>query len=102
ARDDADKVRYSGFHEIANAEHYVEVLVQYAGSASSLDGLVTLSIDGVQVDQFSSLDIYDADKRPDNVQLGAILGVDAGTLGVFYLDELLLREGADEIGPVID
>lgn len=99
-RDDGGTVHYAAYREIANAEHYIEVLVRHSSHALSRDGLVAWSVDGVPVGQIDGLDLDDADKRPNNWQLGAVLGVDAGTLGTFYLDEALLREGESEIGPV--
>jgi hypothetical protein len=99
-RDDVGTVRYSGYHLIEDAEHIVEVFVRHAGDAASVDGSVELHVDGVQVTRIVSLDLYDADKRPDNLLWGAVTGVDAGTLGTIYLDELILREGEAEIGPL--
>jgi len=99
-REDSGQVRYSGFYPVTDAEHYVEMLVRYASGPAAADGLVELWIDGLAVGQVGSLDIYDADKRPDRFQLGAVWGVDAGTLGTLYLDEVIVREGEQEIGPV--
>jgi len=99
-RDDGGTTHYSGYHVISDAEHYVEVLVRHASGAASEDGVAALWIDGVQVAQIASLDLYDADKRVDNLQLGAVFGVDAGTRGTLYFDELVLREGEAEIGAV--
>jgi hypothetical protein len=99
-RDDNGAVRYSGYHVIADAEHVVEIFVRHAADAASTDGSVELHVDGVQVTRIVSLDLYDADKRPDNLLWGAVAGVDAGTLGTIHLDELILREGEAEIGLV--
>jgi hypothetical protein len=101
-RDDGGSVRYLAWHTIADDEHYVEVLVRHASSESAADGLVAWWVDGVLAEQVAALDLYDADKRPNNGQFGAVLGVDVGTLGMLYLDEVVLREGETEIGPLGD
>jgi hypothetical protein len=99
-RDDNGTTRYSGYHVISDAEHMVEVYIRHASGAMAEDGAAVMYVDGAQVTQIVSLDAYDADKRPNNLQLGAVSGVDAGTLGTLYFDELILREGEGEIGPV--
>ena len=99
-RDDSGATRYSGYYAITDAEHRVEVLVRSASGPDVADGLAALFVDGIQVTQIVSLDLYELGKRPDNLLLGAVWGVDAGTLGTLYLDELVVREGESEIGPI--
>jgi hypothetical protein len=98
-RDDGNTVHYSAYQVISDAEHYVEVLVRHASSAAAEDGLAVMTVDGAQSIQLAGLDLYDADKRPNNIQLGAVSGVDAGTSGMLYLDELILKDAEDVIGP---
>ena len=83
---------------MSDAEHYYEVDVVNASSTSASDGVVTAYLDGVQVDQQSNVDLYDAARKPSRVILGATAGIDEGTAGTFYLDELVFRDDNDEIG----
>lgn len=89
----------SNWFDVNDAEHYVEVRVVYASSAVASNGTVDLWIDGVNVQQATGLDIYDISK-PDRAYLGAVAGLDAGTSGTLYLDELILNDDGNEIGPI--
>jgi hypothetical protein len=77
---------FTGWSAITDAEHYVEVQVQYASSATASDGTATLWIDGVEQQQMTGIDLFDLAK-PDRARFGALLGIDAGTSGTLYLDE---------------
>jgi hypothetical protein len=86
-------------YDISDAEHYVEIQVQYATSDVASDGTLTLWIDGAQQELITGLDIYDISK-PDNARLGAVSDIDAGTSGTLYLDEFVFRDDTTVIGPV--
>lgn len=96
-----DDFAYSStsYYNVTDAEHYVEVLVEYASGAAANDGTLTLWIDGSQQEQVTNLDIYDISK-PDVAQLGPCSALDAGTSGTLYLDEFVLRDDDTQIGPV--
>jgi len=96
--DDTSTWQSTSYYDVTDAEHYVEILVQYASSDIASDGSLTLWIDGAQQEQVGSLDIYDV-SQPQDADLGAVFGIDAGTSGTFYLDELVLRDDNTEIGP---
>jgi hypothetical protein len=98
-RDDGGATRFTDYIPISTGEHRIEALVEFARGASTHDGSVEVWIDGEQWSQLTALDLYDAGKRPDRVRLGAVSGLDAGTHGELYVDELIVQEGADEIGP---
>jgi len=85
-------------YPITDAEHYVEVLVEYASGSAASDARLTLWIDDVQKQQVTGLDIYNLSK-PDAGRLGA-MGVDATTSGTFFLDEFVLRDDGTYIGAV--
>lgn len=99
ARDDSETNQSTDWYTITDAEHYVEVLVQYASAHDANDATLTLWIDGVQQEHKTGLDIYNMSK-PDKTKFGPSAGLDAGTEGIFYLDEFVLRDDATEIGPV--
>ena len=100
------KVRFDGYqtrngawHDIADDQHYIEVLVRHASSSTAADGSLTLWIDGTQVEQLSGVDLYDISK-PERMRLGAIFGIQSTTGGTFYVDEWMLRDDSAYIGPV--
>ena len=94
-RDDAT-TRSTSYYVISDATHYIEARVQYAASAVSADGDLTLWIDGTLKETLGSLDIFDISK-PDKAILRAD-GIDAGTSGTFYQDDFIFRDDDTEIG----
>ncbi len=84
----------------SDAEHYVEVLINRATTDSSSDADFEVWIDGGPVASASGVDLYDAFNDAAYIRMGAHYGIDAGTSGTFYLDEIVLRDDDTEIGPV--
>ncbi len=84
---------------LTDEPHYVEYLVQYATGSTASDAYLDFYVDGVYQNSITGLDLFDAG-RIDNVSIGPIQALDAGTSGTIYLDELVLRDDATEIGPV--
>jgi len=82
---------------ISDAAHYIEVRWQRAANASSNDGVVQLYVDGVSQGSISTFDVSTI-AQPDNVRFGAADGIDGGTSGTLYLDELVIRDDDTEIG----
>jgi len=81
---------------ISDAEHYIEIHVEYASGASANDGQITYYIDGVQQQQVSNIDLYNLSK-PSSVRLGVpYTGNDWNS--TFYLDEFIFRDDGTEIG----
>lgn len=95
--DDAWAVNYTSEYTITDDEHYVEVYVQGLPGTGSLE----LFIDGVSQETISNLDNDTRFGGFDNIRMGAIEGLDVGTLGTFYLDELKANDDGSEIGEVI-
>jgi len=96
-KDDATSNQTTSHYVITDGPHYVEAMVEYASSDVAIDAKFTLWVDGVQQEQVTGLDIYDI-TQPDSVRIGAVTNVDAGTTGTLYLDGLILRDDAEEIG----
>jgi len=84
---------------ITDEEHYIEFHLQRASSDVASDGSMQTWIDGVSEGTASGLDNYDK-MPPTYLRFGAIEGVDSGTSGVLYLDELEANDDGSEIGPV--
>lgn len=98
-KDDGGSYRYTSKYTVSDAEHYIETLCTKAANASSNDAILRLWIDGSQQESRENIDWYNQ-SLPDSIQLGATSGLDAGTSGTFYLDELILRDDTTEIGAV--
>jgi hypothetical protein len=84
---------------ISDSGHYIEVLVEFASGPSANDGRITYWIDDLAIGRHESLDLYDKFRRPDHLRLGAPWVSDPTIRGALYVDEFVLREGAEYIGP---
>lgn len=85
--------------DITDAPHWVEVYVLRAETNVSSDGELTWWIDGTEIESVTGLDNYDLFLGMTETQLGAVAGVDAGTSGTFYVDELEANDDGGPIGP---
>ena len=94
--DDAG-LQSTAYYDITDASHYVEALVNYATGAEAEDDSATLWIDGASQETLSNLDLFSIAK-PDGLRIGACSGVDVGTSGTFYVDELVFRDDSTAIG----
>jgi PKD repeat protein len=92
------KAGYSSTPVATDDSHYIEFLLQKASSATANDGIALLLVDGLQVAATSQLDLYDMWSWFNKLRMGAVEGIDAGTSGTFYLDELLVNTTGTLIG----
>jgi hypothetical protein len=99
-RDDNATWRTTATTAISDAPHMIEVLVEYASSATAGDGRVSYWVDGVLSDRDTGLDLYATSNRPNQLRLGAVWVNSPNVDGAFYLDEFALRDDGAEIGPV--
>lgn len=83
---------------ITDAPHYVEVLLSRASGADANDGVATIWIDGSQVGTKTDWDNYTRMANVTYMRFGAIAEIDAGTSGTFYMDQIVIRDDATEIG----
>lgn len=97
--DDAPSGTYMSLHSITDEPHYIEV--KHIRSSGADDGSVQLWIDGANKQTISDIDNDTCAATFQQIQFGAVSGVDAGTSGTFYLDELVVRDDDTEIGPVV-
>jgi hypothetical protein len=81
---------------ISDAPHFIEMDWWAATAVGANNGGVTLWIDGVQTGSLSGLD--NDTRRIEQVRFGAVSGIDAGTLGTYYLDAFESRRQT-YIGP---
>ena len=96
ALDDTAVWRYTGWIPIADATQAVEIDWQAGSAPGANDGHLTLWIDGLQKTSLAALD--NDTRRIDQVRLGAISGIDAGTRGAYYFDAFASRR-VSYVGP---
>lgn len=83
-----------------NEAYWIEIQTIRADTNVSANGSIEMWVNGVQQGIRTGIDIYDY-SRPDGVRLGGS-GLDAGTSGSIYIDELVVNDDGSEIGPVIN
>ncbi len=81
---------------ISDATHFIEMEWQAATTVGANDGSATIWIDGVQSGILSGLD--NDTRRIEYARLGAVSGINTGTLGTFFIDAFESRR-ATYIGP---
>jgi len=91
---------FSGYKDITDAPHYVEIHYVRATDVGSSDGTCQWWIDGVSQDTFTNLDNYDVFAQLQHLQMGLIYGTLTGASGTYYLDELVVNDDGSEIGPL--
>jgi len=87
-------------YTITDAPHYLEFKLLRATGASTNDGSLQLWIDGVDKETISGIDNYTRFDNFTSIRLGALVIIPATVSGTFYLDELVVNNSGDEIGPV--
>jgi hypothetical protein len=98
--DDTGNHANSLIYTITDEPHYIEVETRRATGPSASDGYTRFWVDGVFA--YSSqigIDNYDWMNDYQLIIIGAPSGIDSGTSGTIYLDDLVVRDDEDEIGP---
>jgi len=93
---DSGSVSSTNWATISDAPHSIEVEWRAATAAGANDGTVTLWINGVPSGNLTRVD--NDTRRIDSVKLGAVSGIDAGTLGTYFMDAFESRRQT-YIGP---
>jgi hypothetical protein len=86
ARDDGSFWAQTPWLSITDAPHSVQVAWKAATAPGANDGSLELTIDGVQGTALTGLD--NDTRRIDTLRLGAASGIDPGTRGTYYFDDL--------------
>ena len=97
ARNDKSTWSSTNWFTISDAPHVVEFDWRAATAAGANNGSLTFWIDGVQQANLTGVD--NDTRRIDRVRLGAVSGLDSGTLGTYYFDAFESRRQT-YIGPV--
>ena len=87
----------TGAYTITDAPHYIEVYLQ-RGTVANKDGIFQLWIDGVSKETINDVANYAVFADINDVNLGAVFSVDAGTTGTIFLDELIVNRDGTGIG----
>ena len=83
-RDDNGTWGTSGWFNISDAPHFVEIAWRAATAAGANNGYLTLWIDGIQRANLTG--VNSDTRRIDRVRLGPVSGIDNGTRGTYYFD----------------
>jgi hypothetical protein len=86
----------SSWLTISDASHAIEMDWRAATGAGANNGSLTMWIDGVQQANLTGVD--NDTRRIDRARLGAVSGVDTGTMGTYYFDAFESRRQT-YIGP---
>jgi hypothetical protein len=89
-------VQSTNWVTISDAPHSIELEWWASTAAGANNGGITLWVDGVQSGGLTG--IANDTRRIESVRLGAVSGVDAGTLGTYYIDAFESRRQG-YIGP---
>jgi hypothetical protein len=95
-RDDAGIWTTTTFFTISDASHFLEVDWRGATAAGANNGGVTFWVDGVQQGNITGID--NDMSRINFVRLGAVSGIEASTVGTYYIDAFESRR-TSFIGP---
>ncbi len=96
-RNDKSSWSSSNWFTISDVTHVLELDWRAATAAGANNGNLTFWIDSVQMASLTGVD--NDTRRIDRVRLGAISGLDSGTLGTYYFDAFESRRQT-YIGPV--
>lgn len=97
--DDAGSSVSLGTHVITDEPHYIELKLTRATSDSANNGTAEVWIDGTSKQSSTTLDNYNRFVNLSYVRIGAVQGIDTTTRGTIYLDELIVNDDGNLIGP---
>jgi len=82
----------TSYYAISDANHKIRVVWKASSGAGNDDGYLKLYIDDVLLETLSGLD--NDTRAISAINFGAVAGLDAGTYGIFYMDDC---KWADEV-----
>lgn len=85
---------------ITDAPHYIEVQIARASAELATDGTCQIWVDGVSADSVTGIANYSVFVDTEGAALGQSSSAGATVSGTLYLDEWIVNDTGDEIGPV--
>jgi hypothetical protein len=98
--DDAAADNNASAVTVSDAPHYIEFMLTRASSNVASDGRLDWWIDGSVQTAITGKDNYDRFANFGTLRVGAVTGIDTGTRGTLYVDQIVVRDDNTEIGPV--
>ena len=95
---DAGGTSDTSWYAITDAPHWIEIYAKRSTGAGDNNGEGTLYIDSVAKETESGIDNYDAWALKATLRFG-IYAVTASTGGTVFIDEIVVRDDAQLIGP---
>jgi PKD repeat protein len=77
-------------YALASGENKIEMEVNRASSPTERDGRMVIWLNGVRVAEVRGVNLYELWPYMTKLRIGAVSGLDAGTSGTIYLDEVVL------------
>lgn len=97
--DDSGALYQSSDVAISDGPHWVEVLGRRAAGNNISGGYLQLWVDDVSGTAIQGIDNFTLWNNLNSVRLGGIGSIEATTSGSYYLDELVVNNTGDYIGP---
>ena len=99
--DDADVNNTTANYTISDDKHWFEIYVKRETSDGAGDGIGRLYIDdlGTPKESITNLENFNIFPTIDEIRFGGIYGIDSGSSGNIFFDDLIVRDDGTEIGP---
>jgi len=91
--DDASAPHSTARYDLEAGDNHVVIVSQRASTAVASDGRGDLYLNGAFCESQTGIDNYDYYGLIDGIRVGMVSGVDAGTSGNFYCDEVYVFDG---------
>jgi len=93
ARNDAGTYTIVGSYQtIGTTAHTIEIHIARASSAVANNGVVTWWLDGASIGSLTTVDNYDAFALINELEVGCVTGLDAGTSEIIDYDDVTQRD----------
>jgi len=98
---DAASTVSNGYHTFSTSSgnHYLEFVAYRETTDTAADGYIEWGVDGSAMPDITGIDNYAIFQYIYTVRVGPQTGLDAGTTGDTYYDDVIIRDDDTEIGP---
>jgi hypothetical protein len=99
-QDDESVANYTSWTSVSDAEHYIEILCSRESSDGANDGVGRVYLDGVETGgSQTGIGNFGMFQTIDELRTGITFGQTATVTGSWYMDDIIFRDDATEIGP---